>query len=460
MWGDANTIVHRPPTGSRQRAVLYANLNALLWATGNGLVSTTLVVYLALELGAAGIAISMIVAAPRFAGVLRLAVPSILQRVSRKWFCISAYLASALVLICLPLGALPRWAARPSAALSWVVVLWCLYHLLEYSGSVALWSWLGDALPSRLRGRLIGHREKWLVLGRLAGMIASALLAVIWKIALPKTEVWMPWALSATCGSVLLAAAVVPLAFMTAWDNSSSAQPQSAWVSVSRALLDRRYRRLLTYTVWLSLVTGVTSAAQGMYPARVLGIPYEGLLLLRGVMRGGQACVAPIAGRWVDLYGNRPVMIWSQLLVAVSPLFFLVATPQFSWIVGGAYVTWIAYAGLNVGLNNVKLKLANKHNNSPFLAIYHTVGDLAFGAATLVGGLFFDILRNAGSDAIRLYLALFVTGFLGRAAAVFFAARLQEPGADRVGPHLRRLGTSVAMRLPIIWRRSSPRAES
>src|SRR5690242_1839078 len=81
-----------------RRAMLMANVNAGLWATGNGLVSTTLVFYLAVELGAAGLAGSCVLAAPRFAGLLRLGVPALMARIkARKRLCIASYALSSLI---------------------------------------------------------------------------------------------------------------------------------------------------------------------------------------------------------------------------------------------------------------------------------------------------------------------------------------------------------------------------
>jgi len=67
-------------------------------------------------------------------------------------------------------------------------------------------------------------------------------------------------------------------------------------------------------------------------------------------MRIGQWGVSPWIGRLADRLGNRPVMIVSQLLVAAGLLFFALATPQhWAWLIG-AWVLWVAYAGLNVCL--------------------------------------------------------------------------------------------------------------
>ncbi len=68
--------LNSPRARQLRRAMWLANVNAGLWAIGNGLISTTLVFYLAVELGAAGLAASCVLAAPRFAGLLRLGVPA------------------------------------------------------------------------------------------------------------------------------------------------------------------------------------------------------------------------------------------------------------------------------------------------------------------------------------------------------------------------------------------------
>ena len=58
----------------RRRARRLAYWNGAVWAIGNGLASTTLVIYLAFELNVRreGLGIAWIVAAPSIVGVLRL----------------------------------------------------------------------------------------------------------------------------------------------------------------------------------------------------------------------------------------------------------------------------------------------------------------------------------------------------------------------------------------------------
>lgn len=427
----------RLPAAAIRRAMRFANANAGLWAVGNGLVSTQLVIYLANDLGAAGLWVGLILAAPRFAGLMRLGVPALIAGLRRrKAVCIGAYIASAAVLSGVPLVAITLATGGPNVstttAFALLVTAWCVYHLLEYVGTVALWSWLGDLTPRRIRGRLLGARERWLLIGRIVGMAGSISVAWTWAQLVPNAPQWQPLALSAAAGAAMMLAAVAPLAAMAPASGAPSALPHAPWRSLVSALADPPYRRLLLASCWIAVVSGVTQSAQEIYPRRVIGLAYGGRLALQGLLRAGQSAIAPWMGRMADHFGNRPVMIVSQLVAATGMLFFIAATPERWWLLAGAFIVWIFYAGLNVGLDNVKLKLAPADNNAPYLAVYHTVSDLASGAAILFGSTLFDRLSAGGADALWLYAQLFFWGWVGRTLSVVFLARLIEPGARRL----------------------------
>ncbi len=77
-----------------------------------------------------------------------------------------------------------------------VVVLWSAYHLVEYLATIALWSYMGDLAPRRIRGTFIGIRERWLTVGRIGGMVISGLFAYAWRKWLPGQPVWIGYAVS------------------------------------------------------------------------------------------------------------------------------------------------------------------------------------------------------------------------------------------------------------------------
>jgi MFS family permease len=351
---------------------------------------------------------------------------------ARKAVCIVAYVTSSMILCCVPAVASLHSHIDGGLAIAMFVTAWCLYHIAEYIGTVALWSWLGDLTPAQIRGRLLGRREFWLTAGRLCGLVASAGLAVVWTWMLPGADRWKPLALSAAVGAVMMVVAVVPLTLMPGMSHAPSAVPQLPWRSIRRALVDQAYARLLIFMFWFSVANGFSATAQEKFPISVLNITYPVRQALQGMMRAGQLVIAPWAGQLVDRYGNRPVMIVSQLIVSTGLIFFLVATPERPWLIGGAFLVWSAYAGLNVGLDNIKLKLAPADNNSPFVAIFHATGDLANGIATIIGGCIYDYLVTEKTAANSFYMQLFALGLMGRVLAVPLLARLKEPDARRL----------------------------
>jgi hypothetical protein len=432
------------PLGPSQRrqAITLSYVNAAIWAVGNGLVPTILVIYLALDRGANNTAISLILAAPRFAGILRLASPALLAWLRRrKAFCIAAYLASSVFVLAVPVVAAPNLTFGFLDGMAGLVVVWCLYHLLEYLGTIALWSWLGDLVPGSIRGRFCGSRERWLVAGRIVGIVASVSLAWCWRRIDPGAPRWEPLACSAAIGAGLLAAAVLPLLSMPAIEFMPSARPRTPWRAVMRATIQRPYRQLVAFSCILSVAHGITLSAQSAYPRRILGISYPMIQALTGMMRGGQTLVAPALGRRCDCWGNRPVMLLSLLVAGTGPLFFLAATPDQWWWLAGAYLVWIAYAGVNVGIDAMKLALAPRDNNVPYLAVYYAISDGVFGVTTVGVGLLMDALLGAGYESMSVYLGVFVVGYLARVLALPVLMRIDEPGALRarelLTPHAR-----------------------
>lgn len=423
-----------------RRDLALANANAAVWAFGNGMVSTLLVIYLALELGAPSSAIGLILAAPRFAGLLRLTTPTILSRVRRrKPLCIAMLAASALVLLAFPLVSGTARLPGGWSGVQTMVALWCLYHALEYIGVVLLWAWLADVMPAPVRGRLIGQRESYLVVGRVAGLAASFAFVTYWNELFPNAARWHAFAASAMIGAGFLLASTLPLVLMASRESRKAKKPRPVitathdafWQGMLSSLQSRAFRRLMAYSVGLSLANGVTATAQSLYPQRVLGFSYGTMLTLRSFMLAGQTLLAPLAGRWFDRFGAKRMLIAAQLVVATGPLFYFVATPQQRWWIAGAWIVWIAYAMTNVALDGLKIALAPTDPKMPSrtaaLAVYYVGSDLSAGVMAIVGGVIYERLTEAGTDPTALYSTLFFCGWLTRTAVVAMAARLETP---------------------------------
>jgi MFS family permease len=142
-------------------------------------------------------------------------------------------------------------------------------------------------------------------------------------------------------------------------------------------------------------------------------------------------------GALIDRFGNRRVMIASQLLVASSMLFYLSAPTDRWWWIFGASTMFIAYAGLNVGIPNLMLKLSPPHERNAYIASYYSWAGLAYSCGSLAGGIIYDAAAKvhlgwkfAGLHFAFDHFALFFfLGLVLRGALALLIYAIDERGA-------------------------------
>ncbi|MGA2061290.1 MAG: MFS transporter [Thermoguttaceae bacterium] len=454
-----NPGAKKPPQGlspsQRRWAWNMAYWNIGLWAIGNGLTSTTLVIFLALQLDAKkiGLGIGLILAMPQLVGLLRLTTPVLIGRIAdRKTFCLGTFLLSGLLLFCLPLAAAPGMLQSAGMSLAALVILWSLHHLMQYLGTVALYSWLADIAPLRIRGRFFGFRQRWLVAGEAIGALACGWFSYWWIKNHAESLQWIGYAIPAGLGAWFMIAAIVPLWMMPKAEKVTHKRPAIDWKLLTRPFTDSRFLRLLLFGCWFSFSNGLTQTMQTTFPAKVLQVSLLTMLAVSTAMRLGQLSISPALGRMCDRIGNKSVMLFCLVLTAQGPLFYFFSTPQAPWWFVGAWIVWIAYAGLNIGLPNLMLKLAPDRSsgatgkasgatgsasasNTPYIAAYFTVTGLCYAANTILGGWLFDRFGTSTFEFLGGTLDynqwIFLLGWMARCSGIIALLLVIEPRSNK-----------------------------
>ncbi len=444
MISGSRTELPRLTTSQRRTAIRCAYANGGLWGIGNGLVGSTLIFYLAKSYGATGLALSLLIASPNLIGLLRLIAPMLMDRVgSRRRFCVQTFLASSAVLLVLPVISAPGLLPSKWYSLSALVFCWSTYHLLEYLGVVALWSWFGDLVPRQVRGRFVGVRSSWLNAGRICGASIGIAINGRWGAYCLQHNLvdqkWLGYSACIFAGALLLALAVLPLARMADVLSPSGVGNQTPQVRLREMLIplaDANFRRFLQYGIWFSFSNGITSTALRVYRISILNISYVEQQLLDYTSRGTQVLVMPWVGKQIDRRGNVPMLFVSQGLVAAALLFFLIASPEHRWWIIGAYILWIAYAGTNVAMPNLMLQLSQPECAAAYAAAWFATTQLVYSLSIIAGGMLFDWMAGSftpwhgdthwGTWQVDHFVVLIAAGWLLRSLGMVWILRIRE----------------------------------
>lgn len=246
----------------RRRSLSLALANAALWSAGTGLTTGSLVYYLAQQLGAQGLEISLLIAAPSLVGLLRMTTPAFIRWLGGvKPVCIVFFFAAYALLA----GGVPAATFTPGIERS--AVLWLLvgvvtaHQLLEFVAAAALWTWLGALTPRRIRGRFLARRNIWQLAALVPALVAGGLFADQWKEHHPDAVErvrLLGYVLPMLVGAVLLLASIAPLLPMSEVAVGQRPRRTNRMAEWLAPLRDRPFRRLLYYRGWFSFFNGMT----------------------------------------------------------------------------------------------------------------------------------------------------------------------------------------------------------
>lgn len=338
---------------------------------------------------------------------------------------------------------LSRLVVLPLALLPWLPLsLEGQQHLLvAVAGGAALFgvvgnnawvSWMGELVPSSVRGRYFGKRT---ALTTLAGTCMSLVAGLLLDSAKADGSVGaaLPVLSAAAC-----VVGLVTTALMARQHEPPREQPRVK-VDLRAALLplaDARARRVLTYQVAWNAAVGLSAPFFAYHMLKNLKMTFVLMALHGAATAGVRILAAPVWGRLIDRVGAKPVLMACSLGIGVIPALWLFPTEQRLWPIGfDMLLAGAFWSGHGLAAFALPLSVAPRKGRPYYLAAFATAGGLAYAAASSLGGALAGWLPThfvlAGSDWDNLHV-LFALSSLARLGAAFLAARIAEPGAADV----------------------------
>ncbi|MBN3958096.1 MFS transporter [Nostoc sp. NMS8] len=426
--------ISKPEIRQSLRALTYESVfAALLYSIiGGALLSNFL-----LELGAGPVEIGLLAAIPQMVNLLQpLGAYLVNRSTSFRWYFLCIFIPSRLLwLILLP----AIWLVTSSRITGYQVIqltlaILLVANIIEAFGRAPWLGWSAVLVPQRLRGRYFGFRNSILGLTNLVGVPLLGLVVSAW-----------PGGTLQGYGTVLVIGIVLGLIsvgcqfWMTDINpqllkvgDSDTSQPHGMDFSLFK---DANFLKFVLYlSIWCFAVN-ISAPFFNLYMLDNLDIDISVVTIYHGLGTGANMLMLLLWGKLADRIGNRPILLLVGVLVAVTPLLWLlVGSDRISFwiwlpllhILAGA--TW---AAIDLCTNNLMMGIAPLGDQSGYFAIAGAIAGIT-GAMGITVGSFLATLPGAAG-----LLGLFVISGLLRMVALVPLVFVQEQRSIPLGQLMR-----------------------
>ncbi len=318
--------------------------------------------------------------------------------------------------------------------------------VLGVIGNNAWVSWMGELVPSSLRGRYFGKRTAMITI---AGTLTSVVAGFLMDGA--RRDAGLTFALP------LLAAVACAVGLLTTFIMARQHDPapgaSHVKMDLRAALLplrDPAARKVLLYQVAWNAGVGLSAPFFAFHMIKNLKMTFVMMALQAAAVACVRILTAPLWGKLIDRVGAQPVLLLCSLVISTIPALWLLPTEASLWplavdvVLNGAF-----WAGHGLAAFALPLSVAPRVGRPVYLAAFATAGGLAYAVASaLGGGLAGAVPTNftLGGHAWVNFHVVFALSALARLGASFLALRIAEPGVAPVRS-LRALVPTVAPRL-------------
>jgi len=332
----------------------------------------------------------------------------------------------------LPLAAIPFLPLDLRVKQGMFLVCASASAALAVAGNNAWTSWMGELVPSSVRGRYFGRRS---ALCAFAAVCASLLAGFV--LDLGRNRAHAGAALSALTLVACATGVFTTLLLRRQHEPRRATAPEAAPLREALAPIhDERARSLLAFQLAWSAAGGIAAA---FYPLHMIGslrMGFTRMALYAAAVAAFRMLAAPLWGAVMDRGGARPVLLASAVALSFSPVLWIFAAEDRLWPLAiDAAMSGAANAGLSLATFTLPLALSRPSTRSFYVGAVAAAGGLAAGVGSAAGGAMVRFLPDAWSLAGQPLVsahALFLAGAAARICAAGFALRVEERPAANV----------------------------
>ena len=343
-----------------------------------------------LQLGANPMEIGMLASVPMLVNLLQPVGAYFSERTtSRRWYNLCIFGTARLLWLILVLGiAWNSWhQIEPHALVSLTLAIILATNLIGALGTASWMSWMATLVPVRLRGRYFGIRNS---VASLTNLVCIPLLGLT-------ISAW-PRGGTEGYGVVLLLGVAIGLIslgcqFLMADVNpqqQGKAKEDDANFPSSFPRLDPNFLKFLLYFSFWAFAVNISAPFYILYMLDNLNIDVSWVTLYGSFRAATTLVMMVVWGKLADRIGNRPIMLFVGVLLALLPLLWIVTGSdsflRWVWLPFLHLLLGILWAAMDLCNNNLQMAIAPQRHQASYFAIAAAANGLAGAMGTTAGG--------------------------------------------------------------------------
>ena len=368
--------------------------------TGGVLLSSFLI-----DLGASPFEIGMVASLPMLANLLQPLGALLSNRShSRHDYGIWTFLPSRLLWLILLIGIILRgtntdFSTNFSKELVYLTLtLVIISNILAAMGSASWMSWLAALVPAKLRGRYYSVRN---IVSNVTGLLCLPIASFVisnWQggsitgYGLVLSVGILAGVVSLTCQHFMID--INPQKYQTAGqvEHQAGHQQTNLFNNLIAPFQDRNLIIFLIYVALWGFAVNLSTPFFNLYMLENLNVDITWVTLFNSLSSGANMLMLLVWGRLSDRLGNRPLLIFVGIAIALTPLFWLLTglsqVQEQLWLyliifhlfLGG---TW---AAIDLGSNNIQIGIAPIEHHATFFAIVAAIAGISSALGATIGG--------------------------------------------------------------------------
>jgi MFS family permease len=312
--------------------------------------------------------------------------------------------------------------------------------------------WMADLVPENIRARYFGVRSAVLALVNVVAVLLGGFILDLAR-AQKHENIGFAVIIAISC----LSAAIALMILNRIPDPAPRGlRARFSLIRLKEPLKNRSFRRLLMIFFGWNISVGFSAPFFAPHMLTNLQMSFTLVSVYSAVFSIAAILLNKPWGAVIDRFGSRPVMTSCAFGIGIVPFIWLFPRYDFRWIlVFEAIYSGALWTGFNLAAFNIPISNSPKKERTDYLAMFSVITGLGFFIASLLGGIFAEVIHDcrfeiAGLSIINYHIIFVISGML-RLFTAGLSLTFHEPKEKSIPIMMQFMGDKILKKLSTGW---------